>query len=98
MFCELCKRSENVILDKHHKIPKTLHSNKWYKKNFSDEQLNETLLVCRDCHDAIHKFIDEKSLGREYNTKEKLLTNDKLIVFVKWISTKKHQFSKAHKA
>lgn len=98
MACELCNRSENVILDEHHLIPKTLHSSKWYKKNFSKEELkNSKILVCRDCHDAIHQFIPEKELGKNYNTKEKLLGHEKVAGFVKWIATKKAQFSKAHK-
>jgi len=98
MNCELCNRSENVVLDEHHFIPKTLHSNKWYKKNFTKEQLHSTILLCRDCHDAIHGFITEKELGKNYNTKEKLMAHEKVAGFVKWIANKKNQFSKAHKA
>ncbi len=88
--CELCKRE--IILTSHHLIPKTLHSNKWFVKNFSKEELNKTIELCKDCHGAIHKFIGEKELGRNYNTVEKLLQNEDISTFVKWISTKKRSF------
>ena len=92
MNCELCNRSENVVLDEHHFIPKTLHSNKWYKKNFTKEQLHSTILLCRDCHDAIHGFITEKELGKNYNTKEKLM----LLFHAEIFALKILPVSKAH--
>lgn len=42
--------------------------------------------VCRLCHNAIHDFFDEKTLGKEYNTLEKLISHPKVqdfIVFAK---------------
>ena len=84
--CELCDRE--VALTFHHLIPRTLHSKKWFKKNFSHEELNLGLMLCRDCHDAIHRFIPEKDLGKTYNTKEKLLAVPKVSDFCKWISTR----------
>ncbi len=95
MNCEFCKR--DLKLTEHHLIPKTLHDNKWFKKNFSNEQLDEFIELCRDCHDAIHQFIEEKDMGRNYNTKEKLLNHEKVANFVKWISNKNRQFSNANK-
>jgi len=97
MKCELCNRSENINFGEHHLFPKTLHSSKWYKKNYTTQELNVKLVVCRDCHDAIHQFINEKALGKLYNTKEKLMEHEKVAGFVKWIANKKSQLSKAHK-
>ena len=71
----------------HHYIPRTLHANKWFRKNFTREQMAEGIDVCRDCHSAIHKYIPrEKELGREYNTREKLLAHEELGTFVQWLS------------
>jgi len=98
MSCEFCNRNEGLVLDQHHHIPKTLHSTKWFKKNYSKEQLkNDKILLCRDCHEAVHKFISEKDLGRKYNTKEKLLSHEKVAGFVKWIANKKSQLSKVRR-
>lgn len=82
--CELCHRRRPLTF--HHLIPRTLHSNKWFKKNFTREQMAAGLNVCRDCHGAIHRFIPEKRLGREYNTRKKLLAEPQVAQFVAWIA------------
>ncbi|MFA0961339.1 hypothetical protein AB9P05_06010 [Roseivirga sp. BDSF3-8] len=71
---------------RHHLIPVTLHKNKWFRKNFSREEMQHTEPLCRDCHRTVHKFIPHKQLGREYNTIERLLEHPKLGNFVKWIA------------
>jgi len=83
--CEMCGRMQ--VLTFHHLIPKTLHSNKWFEKNFEKKDMRERgIMVCQECHSAIHKFIEEKDLGRNYNTKELLLSHEKVANFVKWIA------------
>ena len=82
--CELCKRDKELTF--HHLIPKTCHSNKWFKKNYDLKELQKGILVCRECHDAIHKFIEEKDMARNFNTIEKLMEHEKVAGFVKWIS------------
>lgn len=82
--CELCKREIETTF--HHLIPRTLHSTKWYKKNFTAEQLKSGADLCKDCHDAVHRFIPEKVLGKDYNTLEKLMTHDKVASFVTWVA------------
>lgn len=84
--CEMCKRLAKLSF--HHLIPRTLHSNKWFKKNYTREQMAQGIDVCRDCHRAVHQFIDEKELGREYFTKEKLLAHPEVAKFVAWVSRK----------
>ncbi len=86
MICELCER--DMITDSHHLIPRSNHKNKWFKKNFTKEEMNKRLELCGDCHPAIHQFITEKELGKKYNTKEKLLTHPDVLKFVKWVSKK----------
>jgi len=84
--CELCGRLTKRGTTEHHLIPRTCHSNKWFQKRYSREQLNQTISVCRDCHRAIHDLIpDEKQLGRHFNTIELLLENEEIAKFVAWI-------------
>jgi formate dehydrogenase maturation protein FdhE len=86
-FCQLCGSEHNITF--HHLIPKTCHSNKWFKKNFSrDEMRHRGIDVCRKCHSYIHQQYNEKYLGRELNTLSKLLSDEKLSTFIKW--AKKH--------
>lgn len=45
--------------------------------------------LCDDCHSAIHKFFTEKELGKLYNDKNKLLSQEKVINFIRWIKRQK---------
>ena len=83
--CELCARQRPITF--HHLIPRTTHSNKWFKKNFTREQMQTGLDLCSDCHSAIHRFIPSvKELGRSYNTKAALLEHEDLAGFVTWVA------------
>ena len=86
-LCEICKRS--IPLTRHHLIPRTLHSNKHYKKAYTREQLSICINICRPCHDAVHRFIDEKTLGQRYNTLEKLLEHEDIQRWIPYISKQK---------
>ncbi len=83
-LCELCECDPAESF--HHLIPRTLHSNKWFKKRFTrDEMRRRGLWVCGDCQRAIHDLIpDEKELGRHYSTKETLLAHPEVAKYVAW--------------
>lgn len=88
--CELCERVTKRGTTEHHLIPRTCHSNKWFKKNFSREVMRQTVSLCRDCHSAVHRFVpDEKELGREFNSLERLLDHPAISKFVKWARKQK---------
>lgn len=83
MLCELCLSEEAYNF--HHFIPRTLHSNKWFKKRYRREEMRRGLHVCKSCHKAIHDLIpDEKQLGRSFNDREKLMAHPQLGTFVRW--------------
>lgn len=86
--CDLCQREE-ISLTFHHLIPKTLHSKKWFKKNYTETQLNCGIDVCRDCHEAVHDFISEKNLGKQYNSLKLLLAHEKVANFISWVRKQK---------
>ncbi len=84
--CELCGRYTKSGTTEHHLIPRTCHSNKWFKKNFTREQMSDTASLCRDCHRAIHRLIpDEKELGRHYNSLEKLRAHQPISKYLEWV-------------
>ena len=83
-MCELCER-EVMSTSRHHLIPRTVHSNKWFKKRFTRTQMEFTVDLCRDCHRQIHRFFSAKDLGREYNSLEKLREHEKVKNFVAWL-------------
>ncbi len=88
--CVLCGRSTKQGTTAHHLIPRTCHSNKWFKKNFTREQMRQTIQLCRDCHSAIHDLIpSEKELGRDVNTLEKLREHPEISKYLSWIRKQK---------
>ena len=83
MICELCE--VYTASSFHHFIPKTVHSNKWFKKRYSRADMGEGIDVCRDCHHVIHDLIPrEKDLARDYNTVGKLKDHSQLRKYLKW--------------
>jgi hypothetical protein len=84
--CKLCRRLTKRGTTEHHLIPRTCHTNKWFKRRYTREQMNQTISVCRDCHRAIHDLVpDEKQLGRDFNTLDLLLANEQIAKFVTWV-------------
>jgi len=81
-ICEFCESDD--VASFHHLIPRTLHSNRWFKQRYTREQMSEGLNVCRQCHKMIHETIPEKLLGRSFNTRERLLSHSELAKFVEW--------------
>jgi hypothetical protein len=85
--CALCARERPLTF--HHLIPRTVHSNKWFRRRFSREEMAQGLDLCSDCHSAIHRIIpNEKELARDYRTREALLEHPELATFVTWVSTR----------
>jgi hypothetical protein len=83
MRCQLCQSEDTHNF--HHFTPRTLHTNKWFKKRYTRVQMHDGIDVCKSCHDTIHALIpDEKDLGRNYNTLEKLLSHPQVAAYVEW--------------
>lgn len=88
--CELCGRTTKKGSTAHHLIPVTCHSNKWFQKRFTREQMSETVQLCRECHNAVHRFVPrEKELGRHYPTLQHLREHPQIAKFVQWIRKQK---------
>jgi len=78
MKCPICRRKMPSIdyIEKHHLTPRC-------KKG------KETVLVCTDCGDQIHKLFTNKELEREFNTIEKLRASPKIQKWIEWVKNKK---------
>lgn len=84
-ICELCGREVGELTE-HHLIPRTRHSNRRNKRDFSrDEVKDRTLMLCRACHDTIHATFTNKELERIYNTRRALLDAEPIRKFVRWV-------------
>ncbi len=86
--CALCGRLRNLTF--HHLIPRTCHSNKWFKKNFERVDMQSRGIdLCRHCHTFLHQQFSEKQLGRTFNTLEVLLADERVQRFVQWVRRKR---------
>lgn len=45
--------------------------------------------LCRPCHSTLHSIFTEMELAKQYNTVDKLLSDDRLYKFAKWINKQK---------
>lgn len=87
-MCELCKRDVETTF--HHLIPITLHRKKWFLKRYDKMYMKRHgINLCDLCHYAIHHLYDEMTLGKEYNTLEKLLASDKVQKHIIWAKKQK---------
>ena len=86
--CELCNRVKPLTF--HHLIPRTCHRNKWFKKNFSTEQMKKSgVMLCDDCHNYIHQAYPEKEMGRRLHTVEALKSDEMIAKFAQWVRKKR---------
>jgi hypothetical protein len=81
--CALCERT--VALTFHHLIPLSLHRKRRYQDRFDQDTLRKGILVCRACHDAIHRFIPHRDLAEHYHTLERLREHQELERFLRWV-------------
>lgn len=80
--CPLCGRELGTKkISKHHLIPKS-----------KGGKYTDTVMLHNICHQKIHSLFSEKELKRNYNTIEKLLTNEDMQKFVKWVAKKPPEF------
>ena len=83
-MCEFCDR-EVSFTTKHHLVPRSTHSKKKIKNQFSKDERRATIDVCCDCHKTFHRFFSEKELAVKFYTLQLLNQEPKLIKYKTWI-------------
>jgi hypothetical protein len=81
--CALCER--RMPLTGHHLRPRSQHA-RLRGCGFSIAELSVVLMVCRQCHNAVHEQIDEVTLASSYFTADLLLAHEGVFAFVRWAS------------
>lgn len=84
--CAICDIVyDDLELNFHHLIPKTLHGNKKILKKYTKEFLNKFGIdVCFACHNKIHSCISERELAYEYNSITTLLNHNEIKTWIIW--------------
>ncbi|MBD3261405.1 MAG: hypothetical protein GF334_06925 [Candidatus Altiarchaeales archaeon] len=82
--CTLCGRDipERRYVEKHHLTPRS-------KKG------RETIIVCSDCGNQVHRLFTNNELRDTYNTVEVLLSDPRMQKWIRWI--RKQRFGVCHK-
>lgn len=86
-LCEMCGRT--MPLTRHHLIPRVMHPRYKNKdpKKYTDAFLNTCALICRPCHNAVHRFKPNRELARSFNTVALLMAQDEIQRWTKWVAT-----------
>jgi len=86
--CELCHR-KGVGLTRHHLIPKSTQSSKWFKNHCEKDDKKREIYICFLCHSGIHSLYNEKDLARKFNTLELLLADETIKKYIVWAAKQK---------
>ncbi len=84
--CPLCGRSllAGSSINKHHVVPKSLGG-------------REAVWLHRVCHAKIHSVFTERQLLQHFHTFERLLTNEEIVKYVKWVRKRDPEFMTRHR-
>ena len=85
--CATCGR--RVSLTRHHLIPKKMHGKTAIRKRHDKITRDQTIRICRRCHDGIHNAYSEKVLAEQYDTLQKLLDDPALQRHFVWAGKQK---------
>jgi len=86
-LCPFCGREG--VLTFHHLIPRKLHRRARFKKNFTREERQHGIAICRLCHDGIHDAYDEMTLARTFGSPARLVADDRLKKHFNWVAKQK---------
>lgn len=85
--CALCQRQTPLTF--HHLIPRKLHRRNYFRKRYTRDERQEGISLCRACHRGLHKLYDEMTLGKQFNTLDKLRDDHAVCRHVRWVAKQK---------
>ena len=91
--CALCER--RMPLTGHHLRPRSQHA-RLRARGLSQAELGAVLMVCRQCHSAVHEHIDEETLASSYTTADLLLGHAGVLAFVRWAAKQRSRGDANH--
>jgi hypothetical protein len=86
--CALCER--RMPLTDHHLRPRSQHA-RLRASGFSLAELSAVLMICRQCHNAVHEHVDEETLASSYYTADLLLGHAGVLAFVRWAAKQRER-------
>lgn len=80
--CQLCQCEKQLTF--HHLIPRKMHRRSFFKKHYTKLELQRGVMLCNICHKAVHRFYDEMTLAKQFNTLSALLQSEKIQTHLNW--------------
>lgn len=87
--CPLCGRTTHLTF--HHLIPRKVHRRTYFKKNFTKQELNLGVDICRTCHNGIHRRLTEMELAKDYASLSALQSHPELSKYFAWVAKQRIQ-------
>ena len=84
--CPICGREADDTLNEHHLIPKVKGGAK-----------KETVMLHSMCHSKIHSVFQETELNHYYYTIDRIMENEEMQKFSKWMSKRPLGFKDSNK-
>jgi|TARA_B100000700_G_scaffold74600_1_gene83356 hypothetical protein len=66
-----------------------MHRRNYFKKRYSKTELAAGIMVCRQCHNGIHRFYDEMTLAKTFSTPASLKADPRLSEYFAWVARQK---------
>jgi hypothetical protein len=82
--CPCCGRTAKLTF--HHLIPKKMHRRPFFRKKVDKADKLAGIMICRQCHDALHRFFDEMTLAKKLNTLDAILADPQLAKHFQWVA------------
>ncbi|MEO1035350.1 MAG: hypothetical protein AAFX44_07315 [Pseudomonadota bacterium] len=87
--CPCCGRQQPLTF--HHLIPRKLHRRPHFRRHYDRATLAAGIMICRACHDGIHRLYDEMHLGKHLNTPDLLLADPALKRHFGWVARQRRR-------
>ena len=62
-----------------------MHRRPHFRKRFSKEELQRGIMICRQCHDGIHRTYSEMQLAKQFNSLQALIDDATLARHFEWV-------------
>ena len=66
-----------------------MHRRKYFKTHVDRDTLNQGVMLCRYCHNAVHKLYDEMTLAKRFASLEALLADEAVQRHIAWVVKKR---------
>ena len=73
----------------HHLIPRKMHRRSHFKKHYTKNELAAGVMICRQCHNGIHRFYDEMTLAKSFSSLTALRSDPSLAEYFAWVARQK---------